>query len=301
MKAVVTGGGGFVGRAVIKELLENGFEVICIDKKINPSFFPANNQLTFMECSIEDLSKKKTGIEGVDLFYHFAWKGSAGPLRNDPEVQVENAKWTIDCLKLAKEIGCPKFICAGSIMEFETQKAIYAQGTKPAMSYIYGAGKTLAHELAKPLANSLGIDLIWAYITNAYGVGEESPRFINTTLKKIISKDKLNFTAGNQCYDFIYIDDVAKAFYLLGKNGIPNKGYVIGSGRARALKDFIIEMIAATDPSQKPTFGDVPFTGIDLPLENFDITPLRKDCGFNPKISFADGIQRTFQWLKGKE
>lgn len=80
-------------------------------------------------------------------------------------------------------------------------------------------------------------------ITNAYGVGEFSPRFVNTTLRKIIDGEPLRFTAATQNYDFVYVSDVAKAFYLVAKNGKPFREYMIGSGDAKPLKQFILEMV----------------------------------------------------------
>lgn len=300
MKAIVTGGSGFVGSALVKELIENGCEVLCVDLKIDSNRVPDNEKVKKLELSIENIGEIKNIVQlnEYDVFYHFAWVGSAGPLRSDENVQVKNAMWTVDCLKVAKEIGCKKFVCAGSIMEFEVHEAMYAQGSKPSTAYIYGVGKVLAHELCKPIANQIGIDLVWAYITNAYGVGECSPRFINTTLRKMNNNEKLEFTAGTQNYDFIYVDDVAKAFYLLGLKGKANKGYIIGSGEAKPLKEFIIEMVEANSPQNKPIFGNVPFTGVNVPIDVFDITPLKEDCGFEPTISFAKGTKMTMEWLK---
>lgn len=299
MKAIVTGANGFVGSALVKELIKNNIEVLCIDQSENSSRIPNSPLIKKLILSIENIDELENSIEygEYDLFYHFAWVGSAGPLRSDEKIQTTNALWNVKCLRTAAKIGCKKFIGAGSIMEFEVHAAMYAQGSTPGTAYIYGVGKVLAHELAKPIANKLGIDLVWAYITNAYGVGECSPRFINTTLRKIINNDKLEFTSGIQNYDFIYIDDVARAFYLLGIKGKANKGYVVGSGHAKPLKEFIIEMIEANSPSNQPHFGDVPFTGVNISLETFDTTPIKEDCGFEPTISFAEGTGKTIKWL----
>lgn len=299
MRAIVTGANGFVGSNVVKKLIENNIEVLAIDLSFNPSRLEDNKLIEKLELSIDAIStlKEKTSKQ-YDMFYHFAWVGSAGPLRMDEKVQVQNAMWTVDCLRVAQEIGCKKFICAGTIMEYEVHAAMYAQESKPGMPYIYGVGKVLAHELCKPIANQLGIDLVWAYITNAYGVGEKSPRFINTTLRKIIHNEPLEFTSGTQNYDFVYIDDVANAFYLLGLHGKANKGYMIGSGNARPLKEFIIEMCDANANDNKPIFGNVPFTGVNIGIDTFSIDEIRKDCGFEAKVSFAEGTKRTIEWLK---
>lgn len=166
-------------------------------------------------------------------------------------------------------------------MEKETYTAVYTQESKPGLPYIYGAGKLIARSICKPIANSLDIDLCWAVITNAYGAGEFSPRFVNSTIRKIIAGEPLQFTAATQNYDFIYIDDVARAFEAIGEYGIANKEYTIGSGNARPLKEFILEMQNELAPEAKPIFGDVPFTGVNMPLEAFDTTDIETDCHFN--------------------
>lgn len=300
MKAIVTGANGFVGSNVVKKLLSENIEVLAISLSFEKSRLEKHPNLKMIEMDVKDISKLKdiVNVGEYELFYHFAWKGSAGPLRTDEIIQTQNALQTVECLKVASEIGCKKFIVAGSIMEYEVNEVMYTQNTKPGLPYIYGVGKVLAHELCKPIANSLGIDLIWGYITNAYGVGECSPRFINTTLRKIINHEKLEFTSGVQNYDFIYIDDVANAFYLLGLYGKANKGYMIGSGNAKPLKEFILEMCDANAKDNMPLFGNVPFTGVNIPLEIYLTKEIEEDCNFKPSISFAEGTRKTLEWLK---
>ena len=135
-------------------------------------------------------------------------------------------------------------------------------------------------------------------ITNTYGVGEVSPRFVNTTLRKIINSEPLRFTAATQNYDFVYVTDVAKAFYLIAKKGKPFCEYIIGSSSARPLKEFILEMQEELAPDNIPIFGDIPFTGTNMPLSVFDTSNTEEDCGFKAQISFAEGTRRTMEWLK---
>ena len=216
----------------------------------------------------------------------------------DYNLQMQNAINTVEVMKTAKELGCTRFVCAGSIMEYEVEAAIHSQGTHPGMAYIYGMGKHIAHCMCKSVAANIGIDLLWPMITNAYGVGEFSPRFVNTTLRKIINGEPLQFTAATQNYDFVYVSDVAKAFYLIAEKGKPFYEYMIGSGNARPLKEFILEMVAACGPDSKPLFGDVPFTGTNMPLSTFGIDAIKNDCGFTPDVSFAEGTKMTMDWLK---
>ena len=299
-RVIITGADGFVGSYTVKCFLDQGKEVLALDISDKPNRLKAHTNLTYAKMDVTDIEAFKSNVrkDYYDTLIHFAWVGSAGPQRVDYNLQMKNAIDTVEIMKAAKEIGCSRFVCAGSIMEKEVSAAIEAQGSKPGMAYIYGMGKMIAHAMCKSVAADIGIDLLWPMITNAYGVGEFSPRFVNTTIRKIINKESLQFTAGTQNYDFVYVSDVAKAFYLVAEKGKPFCEYMIGSGDAKPLREFITEMTTALDPTNPPIFGDVPFTGTNMPLSVFDISDLKKDTGYEPEISFANGARMTMDWLK---
>lgn len=299
-KVVITGADGFVGSYTVQCFLDNGIEVLALDTLQEPKRLKPQAGLTYQCVDVSNTADLLRVIPSgeYDTFIHFAWAGSAGPLRTDYNLQLQNALNTVECLKCAKELGCSRFVCAGSIMEREVEAAVHTQGSRPGMGYIYGMGKHIAHCFCKSVAADIGIDLLWPMITNAYGVGELSPRFVNTTLRKIINREPLQFTAGTQNYDFVYVTDVARAFYAVANNGHPFKEYIIGSGNARPLKEFILEMQQALAPDMVPQFGDVPFTGTNLPLMAFDTTDIEQDCGFSAQVGFAEGTRMTMEWLK---
>lgn len=301
--AIITGANGFVGSALTRELLKHNYKIVALDQVNCYNNLPMDPNVIFVPCDLAEMTSLKNKVPTIeyDIFFHFAWVGSAGPARADTALQLQNAQWTIDSLRTAKELGCKRFVCAGSIMEHETMAACYTQGNRPGMAYIYGGGKLIAHVMCMSIAVQIGIDLIWPEITNAYGVGEHSPRMVNTTIRKIINGECPQFTSGTQNYDFVYIDDVARAFYLIGENGKPFHEYIIGSSTARPLRDFLLEMKFSIAPNLEFIFGDIPFTGIDLPLEKFDCTATEKDTGFRAEISFAEGTRRTIEWLKTLE
>lgn len=302
-KVIISGADGFVGSYTVKYFLEHNKCVLALDIGAEPRRLQSHPNLEYLQCDVSDTPKMLHSIDHgeYDTFIHFAWMGSAGPERMDYNLQMKNALNTVEVLKAAKKLGCNRFLCSGSIMEYEVEAAIHSQGSRPGMGYIYGMGKHIAHCLCKSVAANIGIDLLWPMITNAYGVGELSPRFINTTLRKIIRGEPLQFTAATQNYDFVYVTDVAKAIYLVAESGVPFYEYLIGSGMAKPLREFILEMVSACSPDAEPLFGDIPFTGTTMPIETFSIGAIQKDCGFEIEVPFAEGTKKTMDWLKSLE
>ena len=167
-KVIITGANGFVGSNVCKELDSRGVKIFAVIKDENENIDNIkeleNVEIVYCELGeIETLSEKISDRD-IDVFYHFAWVGSAGPMRCDEEIQLQNALWTAKALRTADKMKCKKFVNAGSIMEKETYTAVYTQESKPGLPYIYGAGKLIARSICKPIANSLSIDLCWAVI-----------------------------------------------------------------------------------------------------------------------------------------
>lgn len=301
--AIVTGANGFVGGALVRELLHHDYTVLAVDLAGHRENLPDDDMVSFVPLELAQIEKlvHKVPEQKYDVFFHLAWAGSAGPARADTALQLQNAQWTVEALRTAKKLGCKRMLCAGSIMEHETMAAAYTQGNRPGPGYIYGGGKLIAHVMCMSVAAQLGIELVWPEITNAYGPGERSPRLINTTIQKCLRGEAPQFTAGTQNYDFVYIDDVARAFRLIGENGKPFHEYLIGSSSARSLRDFLLEMRAAIAPNLDFQFGSVPFTGVDLPLEAFDCSRTEVDTGFRAEVSFAEGCRRTMEWWKREE
>ena len=297
--AVVTGANGFVGGALVRDLLANGIEVYAAVHGGNRSNLEDAKGLHVIDFDVTDASGLLGKIpEGAcDTFYDFAWDGSAGQKRADVDLQLDNARWTVDALRVSKELGCRRFLHAGSIMEHETMAAGYKDGNRPGLGYIYGCGKVAAHIMCMAVAAQIDTELVWPEITNAYGPGERSPRLVNTTIRKCIDGVSPQFTAGTQNYDFVYIDDAARAFRLIGEKGMPFTEYLIGSSTARPLREFLTEMHDAIAPELDFVFGDVPFTGVDLPLSAFDCSKTERDTGFRAEVSFAEGCRRTRDWI----
>lgn len=302
-KAVVTGANGFVGAALCRELAAQGTEVIAVvkNKEADVSNIAGLPYLRIAYCDLASFRNLKEYIvdQNIEAFYHLAWVGSAGGLRGNCDVQIKNIQYTCDAVKACAEMGCRKFIFAGSIMEYEIEATMETDEI-PAISTLYSSAKIAADYMARTIAGNLGISYIRAVISNVYGPGEKSSRLINTSLRKLLSGEHCAFSAGEQLYDFIYIVDAARTFIAIGEKGIANKTYYIGSGKPRLLKEFLCEMRDQVNPAIEIGLGEIPFNGISLSYHEFDLQAVKHDTGFVPAVSFIDGIQKTIMWIKEK-
>ncbi|MBO5450623.1 MAG: NAD(P)-dependent oxidoreductase [Lachnospiraceae bacterium] len=300
-KAIVTGANGFIGTALCRELSNQGISVIAVVRNVEENISNIEN-LSGLRVVYSDLSEfknlhEKISDRDVDVLYHLAWVGSAGPLRGNAEVQFNNIRYTCDTVKACSKMNCKRFVFASSIMEYEIE-AIMATDATPGLNTLYSSAKVSADYLARTIAGSLGVDYIRAVISNIYGPGELSPRLVNTSIRKLLNGEHCAFSAGEQTYDFIYIDDAAKTFVAIGEKGIANRTYYIGSQNPKPLKEFLCELRDQVDPNIGIGLGEIPFNGVSLTYNEFNVHAVKEDTGFVPTVSFAEGIRSTIKWIK---
>lgn len=300
-KVIVTGANGFIGAAVCRELSVQGAEVIAIVREYGEQItsMKTNNRLRIVHCDFADFGKLAELIpdRDIDVFYHFAWIGSAGPLRGEADVQVNNVQYTCNTVRACAALGCRRFVFASSIMEYEIMAAMAADAA-PGINTLYCSAKLAADYMARTMAGFLGVAYLRAVISNVYGPGERNPRLVNTSLRKMLRGEHCAFSAGEQIYDFIYITDAAKIFARIGEMGKPNKTYYIGSQNPKPLKEYLLEMRDCVDPSIPIGLGEIPFHGVSLTYQEFDINAVKDDTGFIPEVSFTEGIHHTIAWLR---
>jgi len=305
MKYLVTGANGFVGTALIAELSNAGESVIAVvksrDENISEIEHLPNVRICF--CELNNIAALETLVydRDIDVCIHLAWAGSTGDARADYALQLDNVKYALDTVNVIAKMNISRFVCAGTLAEKDVLNYHPTDGATPNAVSNYGIAKISAHFMTKTECTRLGIDHIWCYLSNTYGVGNRTGNFINFACRTMLSGKRAAFTAGEQTYDFVYITDTVRAIIAAANKGKSGNAYYLGSTKPRKLKEFIVEIRDSIDPSIALYLGEIPFNGNPLPAEAFDCTKLVNDTGYQPTVEFKEGIKKTVNWLKEVE
>lgn len=305
MKSVIiTGATSMIAAGLIEECLQRQIKIIAVvhPKSKNINRIPESNLIKIIRCDHQNYKNLFELInQTCDIFYHFAWIGT-GKFRNDnPYIQVENIRSTLESIHVAAELGCKKYIGAGSQAEFgkvdlfPIRPDTYANPNTPYGISKYAAGKLVLYEALK-----LGIDCIWTRIFSVYGKFDKSTSMIMTTIDKLLNGESPVFTKAEHSWEYLYYTDAGKALYLLGKFGKSGEIYCISSGISKPLKEFINIIKDSIDIKKEIIFGNIPYPP-EGPISLYaDISKLVDDTGFNPTVPFESGIKLTIDWYKMK-
>lgn len=303
--ALVTGANGFVGRAVTQRLVEDNYYVYALVRKasiVDKSLLNSKS-IKIVYCDMSEYSNLENIIdlnkEEIDVFFHFAWEGSAGKKREDEIIQLHNIKYSCDAVRSAKRLHIKKFIFASSIMEYEIGKLMRTE-KMPGKETVYCTAKMAANYMSRTIAASVGIEYISAVISNIYGPGEYSSRLINSSIAKMLNGEHISFTAGEQLYDFIYITDAANIFVRIAEMGRANETYYVGNSQQRKLKDFLLKLGGIIDPTAVIGLGELEYNGVSLDYTELDTEKVQKQLNYYPEITFEEGIKITKEWIEKK-
>ena len=303
-KVIVTGATGFIGHWVVRELLTHGIEVIAIVRKNSKNFDKLSSEkVRVVSCNLDQICELGNLIsdKDIDTVYHFGWQGVSDEDIKNADVQISNVKATLDLINVLPQVGCNTFIGAGSLHEIEGHYDMLEDKVVTNLGYMYKAAKISAHWMGKALAGSKNIRFFWPIISNTYGVGEKSKRLINTVIREIFLGKTPALSAGKQNYDFVYISDVARAFYLIGEKGVDGTNYFIGSGQMKPLNVYmeVVGEIAneIAHSYVELGFGNKTSDVVYLPEKVFSIENLCRDTGFKAMVPFEEGIRETAKWI----
>lgn len=303
-RVIITGAGGFIGNALAKYLLDQGVIVYGVDIS-SKSMARLQHYSNFHSviASFEEYHTLHEQIydDAIDVLYHFAWQGVFGKAFQDYGMQLSNAKYAGVALEEAVKIGVPKFVFAGTMNEYEMDTYICKNYFEPRYTYIYTTAKQASEAICKTLAFNLGIEYCCGRIAMAYGENNKSKMLPNVVMKNLLDNRPCQLIEGNNLYDMIYIDDIVRAFALIGEKGKHMKSYYIGHRQIGTFRELIENIAQILNPSCPLLFGAYPDVPSGVDYSKIDLNALYQDTGFECSADFRESILKTAHWLATEE
>ena len=308
MRALVTGGAGFIGHHLVRALVERGDEVGVLDDLSTGQIArlePVIDRIAVVEGSILDPAALDRAIDGVEVVFHEAALASVARSIIDPRRTNEvNVAGTIDLMRAAARHGVRRVVFASSSAVYGTAPRLPSTEEQlPSPTSPYGVSKLAGEHDVHVLGKLTGVETVALRYFNVYGPRQDPaseyaaviPRFITAVLGG--GQPTIN-GSGEISRDFVYVDDVVAANLLAASPTSPSELTCnIATGSGTTLLELLDAIAQAVGRVADPIYGP-PRAG-DIFESRGDISRARGALGYDPTVTLREGIARTVAWYRG--
>lgn len=293
MRILVTGGTGFIGSNLAKELLLQRHEVFVtgLDEEREPSYPPAKNLgYDFASLDWERIGK-------VDALFHEAAINETTLLDRDQMLKVN----LYDSQKLfrdAAHAGCTRIVYASSTAVYGNGPVPYREGQELQPLNPYAESKAALDRWAMEFAKEQEVKIVGLRYCNVYGPGERRKGERATMIYQLARQMKAGrpriFKWGEQKRDYIYVKDVVRANILAlraKESCIVNCGF----GQATSFNDIIKILNAELGLEREPEYIDNPYAARYQNFTQCDMSLAKKKLGFVPEFDIGRGIKDYYE------
>jgi nucleoside-diphosphate-sugar epimerase len=318
MRYFVTGGTGFIGGHVVRQLRKAGHDVVALVRDVRNAPDLLATGAILHQGDITNRESMRAGMQGVDGIFHLAGWYKVGVRDKSPGRRI-NVEGTRNVLELMRELNIPKGVYTSTLaVNSDTHGKVVDEAYVFSGQHLseYDATKAEAHHIAQEMIAE-GLPLVIVMPGVVYGPGDTSG--IHETFADYLRR-RLPLTPQKTAYAWGYIDDVAHAHLLAMEKGTPGETYII-AGPVHTLIDALDiaqEITGVPAPKLHPSpgmmkamAGVIGFIERVLPLpENFsseylrvaagvtylgDNTKARRELGYDPR-PLDVGLKPTLEW-----
>ena len=309
-KTIVTGGAGFIGSCLVRELLANGEDRVGIVDNLNSgrlsNLAAVKDQVETHLVDIRDYEELVRIFDGAETIYHLAAIPSVPRSINEPVPSHDvNINGTFNVYRAAQAAGVRRVVYAASSSAYgETEVLPKTESMAPRPKSPYALQKLMGEYYGSVFASCFGVEAVSLRFFNVYGPRQD-PSSPYSGVLSLFMKSALTRTAptifgdGEQSRDFTYVEDVAT---LLRKaavaKGVSGQMYNAGNG-GRYTLNFLWDQIQKLEGITLPaTYG--PARGGDVRDSQADTAAAIRDLGHSPRFSIEEGLRLTLEWYRAE-
>jgi UDP-glucose 4-epimerase len=298
MRALVTGGSGFIGSHLAGALCDRGITVRVFDL-VRPVF---GNDIEFYQGSVLDIEAIRRALSGVDVIFHLAAVADVKHVFEEPQYSESiNVRGTINVLEAAREAKIERFIYASTTWVYSDAHEPWIDETTPlpAPSHLYTATKIASEYYCLSYSRLYRLPVTILRYGIPYGPGSRDSAVIPIFVQKALRGEPLTIAGdGSQFRKFVYVEDLAEGNVLALKDIGKDKIYNLDGPEKvtiRQIAETVRKLVGNTTIQYGPTRpGDFPGKEISSRLA-------KEELGWEPRIGFEEGVRRYIEWYKARQ
>lgn len=313
-RILITGGLGFIGSNLARELVRQGAEVSIVDN-LWPDYggnlfniAGIENQLTVDIADVRDSSAMEALIKGKDFLFNLAGQTSHVDSMSDPHTDLEiNTVAQLSILEACRKTNPTiRVVFASTRQIYGKPDYLPVDEFHPVRPVDVNGINKLAGEWYHLLYyNVYGIRSTVLRLTNTYGPGmrvkDARQTFLGIWIKSILETKPITvFGSGNQLRDFTYVDDCIEALLLAGASEkAAGLIFNLGSDEVVSLKD-LAQLLVDLDPTASVEFLPFPANRQAIDIGDYfgDFSKISKELGWLPKVGLREGLARTVNYFR---
>jgi UDP-glucose 4-epimerase len=295
MKAIITGGAGFIGSHMVDLLVKNQYQVTVIDNLVNgrlDNIEHHKGKIEFIQADIGDYDiELDKYFEDANYVFHYAALADIVPSINNPvKYHKANVDGTIRVLEAArKSKSLKKLVYAASSSCYGIPNTFPTPETSPiAPEYPYAHTKTVGEQYVMHWGQLYNMPVVSMRFFNVYGVRHRTSgtygAVFGVFLAQLLNNKPLTIVGdGEQTRDFTYVTDIVDACYLASQSDITQEIFNVGSDNTYSI-NYLVELLGGEKQyiPKRPGEPDCTYA---------DISKIKKMLNWTPKVSFEDGVK----------
>jgi UDP-glucose 4-epimerase len=304
LRAVVTGGAGFIGSNLVRFLLHEGHEVVILDNLVSGYRQNLEAEAEFIEGDIRSQELLDHCLAGTDVVYHLAASvGNKRSIDNPLEDADVNVMGTLKLLQTARAHGIKKVVFSSSAGIFGELKSLPIREDHPIEpDSPYGASKLCAEKQCLAFSKLFEMECVCLRYFNVFGPRQRFDAYGNVIpifVFQMLRGEKLTiFGDGEQTRDFVNVADVVQANYKSSVKAGTWGAFNLGSGNRISI-NRLVELLGELN-GKAPVVEYGPKRPGDVRDSLADISKARDEFGFEPSIDLVDGLREYLDWARSE-
>ena len=307
---LVTGAGGFIGSQLTEELVRRGASVRAFlhyrvtDERASLNWSPPEilDEIEFVSGDLRDVETVARAVRGSDRVFHLgALIGIPYSYRSPRDVVETNVTGTLNVLQACRDAAIGQLVHTSTSEVYGTARTVPIREDHPLQGQSpYSASKIGADHLVESFSRSFEVPAVIVRPFNTYGPRQSARAIIPTVISQALAGDTLRLGSLDPTRDFNFVGDTVNGFLNVAASGVTNaEVFNIGTGTEISIGEMVDrvgqilgkQLHVEHDPQRmRPPASEVERLIADA-------SKARERCGWEPQVTFDEGLQRTVAWI----